>query len=437
MGILNADLRSLANEAYVYLYPLVTMEVSRQQAINLPADVKPGYGPSNTFNHLREFPRADFRAVVRINFDTLYCNAWLDLTNGPVQIDLPDTQDRYYTLPLYDMWTDVFASPGKRTTGTGPQSYVVYPRGWTGDLPEGVEAIEAPTPYVWIIGRVQTNGPEDYDFVHRIQDGMCVTPLQEDVPHDIDPNHDTDTDPLMVVNQKDPLEFFRYAADALTRVPTHLTDFAVLARIAHLGIIPGQQFDASGFTPEELDEIAAGAREALADMTAAIPTIGSAANGWTTFSDTTGVYGNKYFVRAVVTLAGLGANPAEDAIYPLLVADSEGHPVDGAEDYVLHFDADQLPPVGAFWSLTMYDVEGFQIANELDRFALGDRDPLVYNADGSLDLYLSQRNPGPELEANWLPSQPGPIGAMLRLYAPEAQVINGQWHPPAVKRSVR
>lgn len=433
MSVLSADLRSLAYEAYVYLYPLVTMEVGRQQAMNLPADAKPGYGPSNAFHHLREFPRVDFRAVVRVNFDTLYSNAWLDLTRGPVRVDLPDTQDRYYTLPLYDMWTDVFASPGKRTTGTGPQSYVIFPRGWAGELPEGVAAIEAPTPFVWIIGRVQTNGPSDYDFVRSIQDGMRITPLQGDVSHEIDPDHDTDTDPLAVVNQKDPLDFFAYAADTLTRVPPHLTDFSVLARIAQLGIVPGQPFDASAFTAEERGEISAGARAALEDMTAAIPTIGTAANGWTTFSDTTGVYGNKYFVRAVVTLAGLGANPVEDAIYPLLVTDADGQPVDGSNDYVLHFDADQLPPVAAFWSLTMYDVEGFQIPNELNRYAIGDRDPLTYNEDGSLDLYLSPRNPGADREANWLPSQPGPIGAMLRLYAPAAQVISGSWHPPAVE----
>jgi hypothetical protein len=434
MSTLSADLRTLAAEAYTYLYPLVMMDVSRQQSINLPADTKPGFGPPNAFHHLREFPRADFRSVVRVNFDTLYSTAWLDLTRGPVQIDLPDTDDRYYTLPLYDMWTDVFASPGKRTTGTGAQSYVVVPRGWDGPLPDGITAIEAPTPYVWIIGRVQTNGPSDYEFVRGIQDGMSITPLDGDVRHDIDPDHDTDSDPLMVVTRMPPLDFFAYAADVLTRVPPHLTDFSVLQRIARIGIVPGRPFDASAFDSAEQEEIIAGAHAALMAMTAAIPTIGTAANGWTTFSDTTGVYGNKYFVRAVVALAGLGANPAEDAIYPLLVADADGEPVVGDNEYVLHFDADGLPPVAAFWSLTMYDAEGFQIPNELDRYALGDRDSLTYNDDGSLDLLLSPRNPGPGRESNWLPSKPGPIGAMLRLYAPDAEVIDRRWHPPVAQR---
>lgn len=434
MTILSNDLTTLTREAYLYLYPLVTMEVGRQQAINLPANAKPGYGPANEFHHLREFPRADFRAVVRVNFDTLYSGAWLDLTAGPVELDLPDTQDRYYTLPLYDMWTDVFASPGQRTTGTGPQRYLITPPGWTGAVPDGIPVIPAPTPYVWIIGRIQTNGADDYGFVRRIQDGMAIRPLQPTPHHQIDPNHDTTTDPLKVVNDMSPLDFFGYAAEVLTRNPAHLTDFSILARISHLGLVPGQPFDPSRFDSEQRGRLEAGATTALRDMVAGIPAIGSAANGWTNLSDTTGVYGNKYFVRAVVTLAGLGANPPEEAVYPLLVSDADGEPVVGERDYVLHFDRDQLPPVAAFWSLTMYDAEGFQVPNELNRFALGDRDPLRYNADGSLDLYLAHHNPGSERQPNWLPTQPGPLGATMRLYAPTDEVLEGRWHPPAVRK---
>ncbi len=434
MAILSADLTTLSREAYVYLYPLVTMEVGRQQALNLPAGVKPGYGPANEFHHLRTFPPVEFRAVVRVNFDTLYATAWLDLTAGPVLIDLPDTQGRYYLLPLYDMWTDVFATPGARTTGTGPQRYLVTPPGWTGPTPAEATVIPAPTPHAWVIGRIQCNGPSDYAFVNSIQDGMSITPLHPTPPHEIDPGHDTDTEPLKVVNAMAPLDFFRYAATALKVNPPHLTDFSMIARIAHLGIVPGHDFDSSRFDAAEIKQIEDGATSALPDMIAAVPTIGSATNGWTNFSDTTGVYGNQYFVRAVVTVAGLGANPAEDAMYPLLVHDADGDPVVGDRDYVLHFDADELPPVGAFWSLTMYDGEGFQVPNELDRYSLGDRDPLTYNADGSLDLYLSPKKPGPGRETNWLPMAPGPSGAMLRLYAPAPEVLDGRWHPPAVRR---
>src|SRR5215510_9830127 len=165
MSMLSGDARSLSYDAYIYLYPLVTMEVTRRQSVNTPDGVKPGFGAPNAFHHLRAFPAAEFRAVVRPNFDTLYSSAWLDLTAGPVVISAPDTSDRYYLLPVLDMWTDVFASPGKRTTGTGAASYAVAPLGWSGELPSGVERIDAPTAHVWIIGRTQTNGPKDYDAV--------------------------------------------------------------------------------------------------------------------------------------------------------------------------------------------------------------------------------------------------------------------------------
>src|SRR5262249_21390546 len=151
-------------------------------------------------------------------------------------------------------------------------------------------------------------------------------------------------------------------------------------------------------------------------------------------AESIGVYGNSYLKRAVVAQAGLGANPPEDAIYPVLLADADGKPTNGDSDYVIHFDADALPPVAACWSITMYDAEGFQVPNELHRFAVGDRDPLVYNADGSLDIYVQKQNPGPEREPNWLPAASGPSGITMRLYAPLASALAGSWEPPAVRR---
>jgi hypothetical protein len=154
-----------------------------------------------------------------------------------------------------------------------------------------------------------------------------------------------------------------------------------------------------------------------------------------TLRDMIGVYGNAYRRRAVVALVGLGANPPEDAVYPLLTADADGHPVAGEHDYALHFDADMLPPADAFWSVTMYDSEGYQVANELNRFAIGDRDPLTFNADGSLDIYLQHTNPGPDRESNWLPAPLGPLGITMRLYAPRREVLDGTWSPPPVRKA--
>ncbi|MFF8280655.1 DUF1254 domain-containing protein [Streptomyces lateritius] len=231
------------------------------------------------------------------------------------------------------------------------------------------------------------------------------------------------------------VEFFTHAARALAVNPPHLTDFSVLARIGHLGLVPGKEFDAGRFDAAQLSEIEAGVRTAREAILAALPTLGTKINGWTTFTDTMGVYGNYYFKRAVVTAVGLGANPAEDAIYPVLMADADGEPLSGEHDYRIHFDADQLPPVHAFWSITMYDAEGFQVANELNRFALGDRDALTYNDDGSLDILLQHRNPGPGKETNWLPTPTGPLGVTMRLYAPKPEAMDGRWNPPPVRKA--
>ncbi|BBX07236.1 DUF1254 domain-containing protein [Mycolicibacterium aichiense] len=430
MSTLSSDLRTLSYEAYIYFYPLVTMDVSRLQTLNRSGI---GAGPPNEFHHIRQYPDAAFRAVVRPNFDTLYSSAWLDLTGGPVILDVPDTDDRYFMLPLLDMWTDVFANPGKRTSGTGPQRYVIVGPGHSGDLPQGIPVIHAPTPYVWIIGRTQTNGPADYPAVHAVQDGYTLTPLATST-FVRDEAYDVTTEPLRTVNGMAALDYLSYAADLLRVNPPHSTDFSILARLSGLGIEAGTPFDAQRFSPEQRTEIEAGAQDALAAITSSAPTLGNIVDGWMTLSEGMGVYGNAYLRRAVVTLVGLGANPPEDAVYPMLVTDADGQPLTGENDYVIHFDAGKLPPVDAFWSVTMYDAEGYQVANEIDRFAIGDRDALQYNADGSLDLYLQHSNPGPEKAANWLPAPLGTLGVTMRLYAPRREAISGAWHPPAVRK---
>lgn len=434
MSTLASDLRTLSREAYVYLYPLVTMHVTRQQMVNTPAGTKPGFGPANEFNHIRQFPPADFRAVVRPNFDTLYSSAWLDLTGGPVVIDVPDSGDRYYMMPMLDMWTDVFATIGKRTTGTGAQTVTVVGPGHRGAVPDAGLVVHAPTPYVWVIGRTQTNGPADYPAVRSFQDGWRVTAPVGWAQDPIDPTVDTTTEPLRLVDALSAVDFFALATRVLTVSRPHVTDNSQLLRVAQLGIVSGQPFDPSRFAEAELAEIQAGATAALAEIRAGVTHAGVPVNGWMVLTTSMGVYGNEYLRRAVVTLVGLGANPAQDAIYPVLLADSDGQPIHGDHDYVLHFEKDALPPAHAFWSVTMYDAEGFQIPNELDRFALGDRDPLSYNDDGSLDIYVQRVSPGPEHQANWLPAPAGPIGMTMRLYAPAEQALDGRWTPPPVRR---
>ncbi len=427
-------------EAYVYLYPLVMMDVTRQQMTNIESGKMAGRGPMNTFTHVRAFPTADFREVVRPNFDTLYSIAWLDLTKEPMIVSVPDTGGRYYLIPMLDMWSDVFAAPGKRTTGTAANNFAVVPPGWKGNLPHGVELIQSPTPYVWAIGRTQTNGPSDYEAVHKIQDGYRIIPMSQwgktPVPavFKADPTVDMKTPPLEQVNKMPAKAFFSYAAELMKLHPPHLTDWSMVARLKHIGMEPGKSFNWDSLEPMVQDALTRASIAGLKAMYAKLPTIAPVVNGWQMNTDTMGVYGNYYFKRAIIAMIGLGASQPDDAIYPINFGDADGRPLQGENRYILHFDKAQLPPVEAFWSLTMYDANGNQVANPLNRFALGDRDKLSFNPDGSLDLYIQHENPGPDKESNWLPSPAsGTLSITLRLYAPKAPALYGRWMPPVVQ----
>src|SRR5215510_11400075 len=234
------EAQAIATEAYLYFYPLVTMDLTRRQMTNVPAGKEPAYGPPNTFNNVPAYPTANDKVVVRPNFDTLYSIAWLDLTREPVVVSVPDTKGRYYLLPMLDMWTDVFASPGWRTTGTQAQHVLVAPAAWRPDLrdrlieefrlPRETQRIDAPTSHVWIIGRTKTDGPHDYDAVREIQAGYKVTPLSEwgRTPRVAevkpDPSVDMKTPPKKQVDAMPGDKFFAYAAELLKTNRPHLTD---------------------------------------------------------------------------------------------------------------------------------------------------------------------------------------------------------------------
>ena len=435
-----AEAKAIAVEAYIYTYPLVMMDVTRRLMTNVPAGKKAGMGPANVFHHFREFPPADFREVVRPNFDTLYSSAWLDLTKEPMIVSVPDTAGRYYLLPLYDMWSEVYASPGKRTSGTTAANYAIVPKGWTGKLPAGVERIESPTAYNWVIGRTQTNGPKDYAAVHAVQDGFKMTPLSQWGKKAVapafafDPTVDMKRPPPSQIEAMTGDKYFAYAMGLMKLHQPHPTDWSTLARMKRLGLVPGKPFDIAKAGPVARQALLEAPAEALKVIQEAAPRISRVANGWQMLTDTVGVYGNFYLKRAVLAQIGLGANQVEDAIYPMNVADADGQPVDGTNDYVIHFSKAELPPVNAFWSITMYDAEGYQAANPLNRFAIGDRDPLKYNADGSLDIYMQSGSPGADKESNWLPAPRTRLGITLRLYAPRPEVADGRWVPPPIQR---
>lgn len=354
---------ALAREAYLYAYPIVSMDVTMRQATNVPGTGTINMrAPINQFAHARAYPKADEKDVVRYNFDTLYSFAWLDLAREPVILSAPDTGGRYYLLPMLDMWTDVFSVVGTRTTGNKAGTYAIVAPGWAGTLPDGMTKIVAPTSAIWILGRTQTNGPADYDAVHKVQDGYKLTPLSQwgkdsapsrNLP--VDPTVDNKTPPLVQVNNLDGVAMLTRLADLMVKYPPHPNDY--------------------------------------------------------------------------------GANVIEDALYPTAFADADGQPFSSDRRYVLHFAKDQIPPVRGFWSLTMYDARQLFTANPIDRYAIGDRDKLAFNADGSLDLYIQSETPGKDKEANWLPApKSGAFTMNLRLYWPKTEATNGTWAPPPVKR---
>lgn len=435
----NDEVREIASEAYMYFYSLISMIVTRDVLTNTPAGH--GYGgPMNTIVNIRAFPGANDRGVVRPNFDTLYSSAFIDLSSGPMILQTGDTKGRYFLLPLLDAWSNVFAVPGKRTSGTGAQTYALVTPDWKGSLPSGVQVIVAPTSFVWMIGRTQTNGPSDYEFVHQIQDNYKVMTLSEytsgkvkPISAKIDPSIDTKTPPLDQVNRMSAADYFKLASEAIKQNPPQMTDWSILERMKKIGFVVGQTYNLNAQPADVQTAVAQGAKEALAEMARKLPTLAKVVNGWQMNTDTMGVYGNYYLKRAIVAMVGLGANPPEDAIYPMAVADANGQPIDGANNYVLHFEKSELPPVGAFWSITMYDAQGFQVPNVLNRFAIGDRDNLKYNTDGSLDIYFQSKDPGGDKTSNWLPSPAsGTLGITMRLYAPAPEALNGVWNPPAI-----
>ena len=356
-------------------------------------------------------------------------------------VSVPDTNGRYYLLPMLDMWSDVFAVPGKRTSGTTAASFAVVPPGWQGQLPKGVEMIQSPTAFVWIVGRTQTNGTADYEAVHKVQDGYRLTPLSQwgkapvPVTLKIDPAVDMKTPPMDQVNKMPAREYFSDAAELMKVNPPHSTDWSMVARFKRIGIEPGKSFAWESLDPSVQDALTRAAADGLKAMYAKAPSMARVVNGWQMNTDTMGVYGNYYLKRAIVALVGLGANQTDDAIYPLNFSDSDGQPLRGENQYVLHFSTDELPPANAFWSLTMYDEAGFQVPNPINRFAIGDRDKLKFNSDGSLDLYIQHDSPGTDKDSNWLPSpSSGVLGITLRLYAPRSAALYGRWAPPAVRR---
>ncbi|AKU96879.1 putative exported protein [Labilithrix luteola] len=428
--------------ASIFGFPLVLMDVTRAVSTSVPErDEEKQKAPINQLVHLREFPDASFTDVVSPNADTLYSFAFLDLKAEPMVLSLPEMGTRYYLMELMDAWTNVFASPGTRTTGNGKGAFLIAGPTWKGTLPNGVVEIRSPTNLVWIIGRTQTNGKKDYAAVHALQDGYDLRPLSAYGKADfhaprvaVAPDIDNQTPPIEQVAKMEPTEFFQRLNALMKDNPPSPADADAVKRFGEVGVGPGKVFDRNTVSPEVLATVDLGMTEAIRRIVIeAKRPHGRAQNGWE-LHEGLGAYGTDYLWRAIVARVGLGANLPEDAIYPHAKVDAEGQPLDGKHRYVMRFAKGALPPVHAFWSISMYDARQFFVDNPIDRYAIGDRDDLVFEPDGSLVLLLQHESPGKEHEPNWLPAPKGSFNLIMRLYWPKAEALDGRWTTPPIER---
>jgi hypothetical protein len=437
------EAKAIATEAYIYGYPLITMEYTRRVITNV-SEPKGTKAPMGQLIRLRAYPTAAFKDVTAPNADTLYTTAFLDLKKEPYVLSLPDAHDRYYLFPMLDGWTDVFQVPGKRTTGTGPQKYAITGPGWHGTLPEGMKEYKSPTDIVWLLGRIYCTGtPDDYAAVHKMQDEISLVPLSAyGKPYtapagNVDSSVDMKTPVRDQVNALDTAAYFNLLATLMKENPPAKADAPMVAKMAKLGIAPGKPFAFDKLDPAVQQALRDVPKQGFEKIMAHFKTAGEDSNGWV-FTTKTGLYGTNYLERALITAIGLGANRPQDAVYPTSEVDAEGKPYSGANKYVMHFPKGQMPPVNGFWSLTMYNSEYFFYGNQLNRYTLSARDDLKKNVDGAVDLYVQHESPGADKESNWLPAPADKFVLMLRLYWPKEtppSILDGTWKIPGVTKA--
>ncbi|HEX5500685.1 MAG TPA: DUF1214 domain-containing protein, partial [Thermomicrobiales bacterium] len=330
-------------------------------------------------------------------------------------------------------------------TGQGAGTLILAGPDWDGAVPAGIDlppdaiGVRAPTQQAWFIGRIYSTGTqEDFAAVHALQDQLTFTPLSQwgktSTPPAgvVDPDIDMTTPPVEQVNAMDAATYFGQLVALLGSNWPYPADAPFLARLASLGVEPGKPFDLGALAPAARQALMAAPKAGLERIVRDGPQALPSKNGWTLLLNG-GDYGTDYLVRAFIAVIGLGANRPEDAFYPNARVDSAGQPLDGANNYIVHFDSE--PPVRGFWSLTAYTAERFLVPNPIDRFAIRGSDPIAKNPDGSFDLVVQATSSGSEHEANWLPVPAAPCSLTLRMYWPEDAALDGSWPMPTIVKA--
>ncbi len=427
-------------QTYVYAFPMMVMDKTREVWTAVP-EAGQFYAPPNQFAVMTHYPGVSFRAVPRTGLDTLFATAWADLNEEPLVLHVPETNGRYYVIALFDMWSNVFASIGKRTTGTDAADFLLAGPDWQGETPENIKQVfHSPSRYVWVNGQMRADGPQDYAVVNALQKQYQLTPLSHwekglsaPAPVAVKSTVDTKTAVLEQIKNMDAAEFFGHFAELLKQNPPAAEDTKILKKMRKIGIVPGQSLDFSTLDPST----AKGLQRAMS--TYALLEKGvkklKTKDGWILMPEDMANYGTDYTTRAGIALIGLGAILPQDVSYPTAFNDEHNKTLDGSNLYLLHFDKDKLPPTLELWSVSAYDVDGYYIPNKINRYHLSSWMPLSYNPDGSLDIYLQPESPGADKEANWLPTPASaPFSLTIRNFWPKKSAIDGTWNAPGVHK---
>lgn len=438
-----AEVRVIAKEATIYGFPLVD---NYRVMYSYFVDPKsPEFkAPWNTINNVDRVFTPDDKAIQTPNSDTPYSQLGADLRAEPLVISVPDVDpDRYYSLQFIDLYTYNFAYVGSRATGNGAGNFLLAGPGWGGEKPDGIkQVIRSETDLAFVLFRTQLKGPADIENVKKVQAGFKVQPLSAFLGKPTSPAAPTIDffKPLAADEQRTSLTFFDELNFIMQFAPAHPTEVDLRARFSRIGVTPGAAFNANRLDPGIRNAIAAGMADAwksLADFKANEVDTGkrTAADGF----GTRAFLGDDYLARMSSAAFGIYGNSKEEALYPAYFVDSDGQPLDGSKhSYVLRFGANALPPVNAFWSLTMYELPAsLLVANQLDRYLINSAmlPDLKRDADGGITLYLQHETPGADKEANWLPAPKGPFWATLRLYWPKAAALDGSWKQPPLQRT--
>ncbi|MEH6891115.1 DUF1254 domain-containing protein [Bacillus sp. JJ864] len=416
---------SIGMQAYIYGFPLLVINRMKQLTAPLENDLV-----LNQFVYKEELANPTDQFIVSPNVDTLYMYAWLDVSEQPVILHVPNTHDRYYTVQLLDAWTNTFANIGRRKTGTAKGHFAIVGPYWNGTLPSEMKRVTAPTNTVWALGRILVKSNEDIFRVRELQKQFIFTNLSGSSP--IVKEHKDNILSETPVEELSAIEFIELMNREMQKNPPPLGEQMLFQTFKYIGINP---FESTIFQNVNLD-ILKGVNRAIKDAVNIIKSSHQfikAKNGWL-YYDKIGIYGSDFLTRAAIAYSGLGENVKEESIYQRALIDDTGEELTGKQKYILYFEKDNLPEVEAFWSVTVYNTDYYLVKNSLHRYVIGDRTRgLTYNKNGSLDIYIQHEVPKGK-ESNWLPVPKGNFNLVMRYYQPNFCILNGSYQTPPVKK---